>query len=1301
VNPRAANRTGNLSMGGSPLRLVTIAAAATVVAGFMAAPTAALGAAHAPTRFAQISRAPRLPGGARQIGATSTSSHISGAVGLAPRNAAALQKAALAVSNPHSTSFRHFIAPGAFAQSYGATTATIEAVETTLRSAHLKVTSVSGNGLLVHFTGTVGQAQTAFRTHIASYRLANGHTGTATTRGLSFPASVASQVVGVTGLDTLVTPSSSFRRPSHPATTKAVAPAATGVAPGPVACSAATSAANEFGGLTDAQIAHAYGVDGLYKDGDTGAGQTIAIYELEPFSRTDATAFDKCFFGATKATAMNGRLSITNVDGGAGTGEGGGESILDVDDVSGLAPGANIDVYEAPNSDSAAIDEYNMMVTQDTANVISTSWGLCEADALNGDPGSVPLENEIFQQAALQGQTVFSSSGDAGSDGCAYQSPFPATPLLSTGDPSSQPFVTSVGGTTITNANNPPGEQVWNDGSAGGGAGGGTSSSWGAPSWQQPFLDTAEAQTGVTNGAAACPQSSSGALCRELPDVSAQADEYTGAITVYAAEFGGWSTIGGTSSSTPLWAAILADIDASSSCTAPVGFASPSLYAVASIPADYAASFNDIKTGNNDVYDLWHGASYAAHAGYDMASGLGTPKVTSASGGAGLADFLCTLAPAAVRPAITSLSTPTVPTSPIAPLTISGTGFTGAKALSIGGFDVPTANWSVVAGTIVVTTVPTASQAGTGGIGPQDGSGRALVSVTGSTGASSLPNAASTLLYVDGTSALPKPSVSGVLVSGGPMAGGNTVTVYGSSFTGETGVTVGGVAATAVHVVNDETLTMTVPAHVSGPTGCLAGDDVTNDICQAQVVVSNANGASATATLEPPYTGPPFEGVSGGVPVPTCIADVTCEVVAAASEYDYLVTPSITSITTTSAADSTVWASEQGTTIATIVGKGFDSLGTPWVNIGPGSVAVNQDVDIDNVSGTQLQVTLNGHNPTTEPFTRGLTVQSLEGVSNSTPIRYAGVPRVSDVTPNATVDTGGAPVVITGKGFQGINNADGGELSYLYVEAPMSTDQHSGYAATSDTTITAQTPTSNPGVFIVSVCTVTFCSSPTSESSFDHSLIDFFQPGNPVVTSVSAKSGPASGGTKVVITGQNLADVVAVKFGKRTAQATNPQEILTNGSDSQIDAVAPPGTAGSKVDITVVTEESVVQGHPSAKTAAATFSYKASVPSPATDVAAKAHGKSLAVTWKPPASNGGHAITRYRVFAVSFADSLKRGAKKPPTVSLKTKNGKARKATLTGLRAGWDYRVSVEALNRLGRGLPGHSTRVYFIHDPA
>jgi hypothetical protein len=1299
-------------------KFVTISAAAVVVASFMASPVSAAAAKPAAkmaisSNYAQVTRTPQLPSGTRELGQLQATKTISGAVALAPRNAEALQAAATAVSDPRSKTFHHYIAKGGFAAAYGPTQATVNAVEAVLKASHLSVTSVSTNHLLVHFSGTVANADAAFRTNIASFRMANGHVGTETTKAVSFPASLTSSIVGVIGLDTLAQPQNNLERNHHPAAVKAVKANFTPPTGSPTPCKAATEIASETGGLTDDQIAHEYGLDSLYSNGDMGAGQTVAIYELEPFEISDVKAFDTCYFGATAAATMTSHVSTINVDGGAGTGAGSGESALDVDDVSAIAPGANIEVYDGPNSNlgAGATDVYNQIVQDDTAKVVSTSWGECEALEQSTEPGVINLENELFEQAALQGQSIVSAAGDSGSDDCAEHGASPTSPNLSVDDPGSQPFVISAGGTTTTNAQEPPSEQVWNDGNLGGAGGGGVSSIWGAPSWQQPFLDTAAADNGVTEGGLSpCAQSpTTGALCREVPDVSANADEYTGGITIYIGDFGGWGTIGGTSSAAPLWAGMLAEINASAACASSsgVGFASPSLYAVAAIPADYSASFTDLGPGdgNNDTFDISNGENYATGTGFDMASGLGTPLLAGPTGQAGLASYMCALAAPAARPAVSSVSPATVTTvSPAGPVTITGTGFTGATGLSVGGDNVPSADWSVTDSThISLTTVPSGTKALTGSAGPQDGSGRALVTVTGASGATSPVSAAAALLYVAGTAGAPVPSVEGVMAFGGPQAGGNIVSVYGSGFAGLTGVTVGGVAATGVTVVNPNLLHITVPAYVSGTTTCKAGDDKVNDACQAQVIVTNGNGSSATDPILLPYTGAPFAGTTGGATVPDCVTGATCEVVPAETEYDYLPTPTITSVTTTSADDPTTWVSEQGGTIATIDGSGFDSMGFVYATVGNPALNVSQDFSVISYSPTEIQIAMPGHNPTTEPVSKGLSILTLAGPSAPWTIKFAGVPKVTSVTPHFGSDLGGTAITVAGKGFQGTSVADGGQLDYMYLEFGVPTSQLTAYSAVSDTSLTATTPQNNPGEFLVQVCTLTFCSEPTSESSFENSIFDFYQPGAPVVTSVTKSSGPASGGGNVIITGQNLADAFIVTFGKTVAEAANEPQILTNGSSTEIEAVIPPGKAGTTVQVRVATAESLATGSPaSAPSAGSAFTYVASVASPPTDVKVTKHGTALSVTWKPPVSTGGHPVTKYRVSAVAQPNSPKKGAKTPPTVVVVTKHASNHSATLTGLRGGWVYLVKVQAITSKGRGLPGETERqFYFITDPA
>ena len=120
---------------------------------------------------------------------------------------------------------------------------------------------------------------------------------------------------------------------------------------------------------------------------------------------------------------MISRVHIVPVDGGEQAGSGSGESILDLDDVSALAPGARIQVYKAPldfNPWAGLVDNFNAIVQDDTAKIATSSWfsGLCEADVQSTVPGLDRLENTIFEQAATQGQTILESAGDSGSDTC-------------------------------------------------------------------------------------------------------------------------------------------------------------------------------------------------------------------------------------------------------------------------------------------------------------------------------------------------------------------------------------------------------------------------------------------------------------------------------------------------------------------------------------------------------------------------------------------------------------------------------------------------------------------------------------------------------------------------------------------------------------------------------------------------------------------------------------------------------------------------------------------------------------------
>jgi len=327
---------------------------------------------------------------------------------------------------------------------------------------------------------------------------------------------------------------------------------------------------------------------GSYANGRLGAGETVALFELEPFSSTDIGAFQTCYGISTDNTMVN--VTTTAVDGGADGFPQSGEAALDIEAVAGLAPDASINVYEAPDSITSALDEYAQIANDDSAQTVSTSWGLCEPLTASSMALSEQL---VFEQMAAQGQSLVAAAGDSGSEDC-YG--LDLSTSLAVDDPASDPYVTGVGGTTLASIGPPTTETAWNESAIHDGAGGGgISTFWSMPSWQSPVA------VDPTSG-------------REVPDVSATADPAAG-FTFYFD--GGWGRAGGTSLAAPIWGALVGLADEGCGASVRAGFLNPTLYA-------HPADLNDITSGNND-YTGTNGGLYPAGAGYDMATGLGTP----------------------------------------------------------------------------------------------------------------------------------------------------------------------------------------------------------------------------------------------------------------------------------------------------------------------------------------------------------------------------------------------------------------------------------------------------------------------------------------------------------------------------------------------------------------------------------------------------------------------------------------------------------------------------------------------------
>jgi subtilase family serine protease len=613
---------------------------AAVCVGVMAGPASSALAASSRVR---VGLSPRLPAGSNVVGSLPGATRVDVAVTLEPRDSVALAAYATAVSTPGSSVYHHYLSVAQFARRFGATPATIAAVESALRAAGLDPQPATANGLAIPVAATTaGELAQAFSISFERVAVPGGRTAFTNTSPPALAASVAGDVQGVLGLDSLALarPLGLHRAPS--ARRAVAAHAQSAAAPhvltgGPQPCTAAQSAATAGAGdvgYTADQIAAAYRYPSLYGAGDLGAGQTVGIYELEGNFHGDITGFQNCY--GTSAS-----VAYQTVDGGppaptAGHGDG-IETELDIEGVIGLAPRANIIVYQGPNGGGATNQgpylTYSAMITANVAKVISSSWGLCEPLQ---DPGAANSESTLFQEAATQGQSIFAAAGDNGAEDCSGSSPNSA---IAVDDPGSQPFVTSVGGASLNAVGPPPSQTTWNDSATGNGAGGGgISTVWPMPSYQSG----APASLNVINANSSrvpC-AAPTGSYCREVPDVAGA----TSAAGEYAVYWNGngtgndanWIGIWGTSWAAPQWAALAAEANASSACGGtPIGFANPLLYRVAGSSA-YPSAFTDITSGSNAYSPSGNPSSlYPSGPGFDMASGMGTPIAST------LAGYLC------------------------------------------------------------------------------------------------------------------------------------------------------------------------------------------------------------------------------------------------------------------------------------------------------------------------------------------------------------------------------------------------------------------------------------------------------------------------------------------------------------------------------------------------------------------------------------------------------------------------------------------------------------------------------------
>ena len=572
------------------------------------------------------------------------------------RNEAALQDYIRQTITPGSAHYRQFLATAEFASQYGASDADVARVQAFLRQ-HGLDSQVLPSHLAIETSGTLAQFGAIFQAPIHSYVSASsGRHFHRPSSAPQMPAVLADSVVSVSGLSNerqflshrIRSPQLSAT-PQQALTLKTLGTASSGN----------PTATGQPGNYTVGDVADLYNINPLYKRGITGKGSTLAIVTLSNFYPADAQTYWDAIGLATKPN----RITQVHVDGGGVIDGGSGETALDVEQSGGIAPNADIVVYDAPNAGNGFIDAFAQAVSDNKADSISTSWGSPEIynfAALNtpgasikdtSDVGDLRAFHQILLEAAVQGQSVFAAAGDSG----AYDTvrglgtgtgPGQFNAPLTVDSPASDPYITAAGGTTVpVKFTNSAGkvvlsidqESVWGWDyllpfvssraavfSTGGG--GGVSVYWKQP-FYQAFTDgmrrSEKKQSLVYNDPSAGPTAlvdlPGNFRGRNVPDVSLNADPETGYIVVSSSD-GGVISEGGTSFVAPQLNGISALLAQSTGHR--VGFWNPQVYLLQDI-FGYGpwSAFNSVNAGDNWFY---YGAP-----NYTPGAGIGTLNVAN------------------------------------------------------------------------------------------------------------------------------------------------------------------------------------------------------------------------------------------------------------------------------------------------------------------------------------------------------------------------------------------------------------------------------------------------------------------------------------------------------------------------------------------------------------------------------------------------------------------------------------------------------------------------------------------------
>src|ERR1700761_7962391 len=397
--------------------------------------------------------------------------------------------------NPASASYHQWLTPEQFGARFGLSSADLAKVSAWLTSQGFTITGTARSSDYISFSGTAAQAQQAFGTSIHSVTV-DGEQHISNMTDPTLPAAIAGVVNAITGLNDfrpkpkLRARNSSPIDPSQPLYTQTI-----------------NGVTNHY--ISPADLYAIYDFNPLFTASTpiNGSGITIAVMGQTFINTSDtlpdpdiaqfrsAAGLPVIKLSQVNANVPDAGFSQSDVD----------EAHLDLEWSGAAAPDANlVFVYGA----DVFLDSLTYAITNKVAPIITISYGGCESGLGSALVNSL---NMLLAKANAQGQTVISSSGDAGATDCDVTGL--ATEGLNVDFPGSSPYATSAGGTMFSGDVNTPAnywsssngtnggsalsyipEVPWNEttasggltpgGSGGGAGGGGASAVFSKPAWQ-------------------------------------------------------------------------------------------------------------------------------------------------------------------------------------------------------------------------------------------------------------------------------------------------------------------------------------------------------------------------------------------------------------------------------------------------------------------------------------------------------------------------------------------------------------------------------------------------------------------------------------------------------------------------------------------------------------------------------------------------------------------------------------------------------------------------------------------------